>query len=165
MNRAISGLLLIFPLFGCDQTEVFSSNAINANREAFMEEIVRLEGVHVDRDDDEYAYFNGRRDYLTLEDHTGRIKVWYDTATRRCPPRLGAQITVTGKVMMSGPDSNPDFVANSISVDTEPALADNEVRMCQLSINEQQIYAEQGPAGLSEYWASAGKPGRELVFD
>ncbi len=134
-----------------------------------MTENVRLEGVHVERGQEseadlELSYVN-RLSYVTLEDESGRIKVWYDIASRRCPPRLGATLTVTGKVAVKGQDARRVFVAKSISSANVPTLADNEVRLCQLSLQEQQIHAEEGPEALRDYWRAKGKRDRVLVYD
>ena len=171
MNKIIPCMLPLMLLLGCDgQAELSSVNEINSNREAYMDDVVRLEGVLVESDQNMVYLSVGRLDYFTLEDNSGRMRVWYDIARRRCPPRLNAVLTVTGKVVTAEvvtteQDTRPIFVARSISVDNEPPLAENEVRMCQLSLNEQQIHAEEGPQGLRDYWRAEGKPDRVLVYD
>ena len=165
MHRLIATMLFTMPLLGCGKAELSSAAAINADREAYMDEPVRLEGTHVKRNNSMFVISTGRLEYLVLEDDSGRIRVWYAIAGRRCPPRLGARLTVEGKVVAAGQDQRHIFAAKSISIDDEPPLADDEVRMCQLSLNEQQLHAEYGPDGLQDYWHEAGNPERVLVYD
>ena len=165
MNRFIATVLIGMPIYGCGQAELSTAAAINADGEQFMAEPVRLEGTHVARNSDVMAMPMGRMDFLELEDASGRVRVWYDIARHRCPPRLGARLTVEGKVVSGAEDRQHVFAAKSITIDDEPDLADNEIRLCQLSLNEQQIHAEYGPEGLLEYWRDEGKPGRVLVYD
>ncbi len=157
--------LLVMLLAGCDSTELSSAAAINAQPDAYMDGLVQLTGTHVQRNRDQFFISTGRLDYIVLEDPSARIRIWYDVAERRCAPRLGAALTVTGKVVAPGADARPIFVARSISADDEPPLADDEVRLCQLSLQEQQIQAEEGPEGLQEFWRSEGLPERTIVYD
>ncbi len=165
MRRLIVMMLFISTLTGCGQAELSTAAAINADLEAHMEELVQLEGTHVDRNDNAFFISTGRMNYLMLEDDSGRIRVWYDIAGRRCPPRLGARLSVEGKVVAAEQDQRHIFAAKSISIDDEPPLADREVRMCQLSLQEQQIHAEYGPEGLQDYWRDNGKPERVIVYE
>lgn len=165
MIRFLISALLFLPLMGCGKPELTSAAAIQADRTAFMDTVVRLEGRHVKRNSNVRLITTAPINYFVLEDDSGPIRIWYNTAKRRCPPRLGAQLTVAGKVVDTQRDLGNVFVAESISIDHEPPLAPNEVRMCQLSLNEAQIEAEFGPQGLLDYWREHGKPGRVLVYD
>ena len=165
MSRVLIAMLLALPLFGCGQAELTKTAAIKADRKAYMDEEVRLEGQHVKRNSNLRLITTAPINYFVLQDDSGPIRIWYNTARRRCPPRVGAQLTVEGKVVDTKQSLGLVFVAESISIDDEPPLADNEVRMCQLSINEAQIEAEFGPDGLREYWREHGKPERVLVYD
>ena len=51
-----------------------------------------------------------------------------------------------------GPGDPAGVVAGSFSIDDEPPLADGEVRLCQLSLEEQQRFAMEGPEGLEDFW-------------
>jgi len=172
MKKFIPSILLLMPLLGCgqvEQAELSRTNEINSNPEAYMTEDVRLEGAHVahvqeSEEDLELSYVNALK-YVILEDESGRIKIWYGIGSRRCSPRLGATLTVTGKVAVKGQAARSIFVAKSISATNEPPLADNEVRLCQLSLQEQQINAEEGPQGLRDYWRAEGKRDRVVVYD
>ena len=112
-------------------------------------------------------------DYITLEDESGRIDVWYNTAQRPCPPRRGARVTAKGEVVdmtmtnveTGDPETRQAFVAGSFSIDDEPPLADGEVRLCQLSLEEQQRFAMEGPEGLEDFWLATGKRARTVIFD
>lgn len=165
MLRFIVFTLLMLPLAGCEQAEVASAAQVTANKHAYMDEVVRLKGRRVKRNDNGFLISTGRVDYVVLEDESGRIRVWYDIAKWRCPPRIGATLSAEGKVVASGPDKRRIFLARSMSIDSEPPLADNEVRMCQLSLNEQQIEAESGADGLRDYWRSQGKPEKVLIYE
>lgn len=165
MLRFFAAALLAVCLFGCGQADLSSAAAINANKEIYMDEVVRLEGKHVKRNRNSQFISTGRIDYLVLEDDSGRIRVWYDTADWHCPPRLGAHLSVAGKVVAAGSDGRLIFAARSMSIENEPPLADNEVRMCQLSLDEQRIESESGPAGLRDYWREQGMPERVLIYD
>ena len=165
MQRLLVAMLFALPLFGCGQAELTSAAAINADRKAFMDEAVRLEGRHVKGDPGVHLVTTAPVNFFVLEDNSGSIRVWYNTSRRHCPPRTGAQLSVEGKVVDSQHDLGHVFVAESISTISEPQLADNEVRLCQLSLNEAQIEAEYGPDGLKDYWREHGKPERELVYD
>jgi hypothetical protein len=158
-------MLFTLPLLGCGQAELTSTAAIKADRKAFMDEVVRLEGRHVRRNSNMSFVTTAPVNFIVLEDESGTIRVWYNTARRRCPPRTGAQLVVEGKVVESQRDPGHVFLAESITTESGPQLADNEVRLCQLSINEAQIEAEYGPDGLKDYWREQGKPERELVYD
>lgn len=165
MIRILTAMLLAMPLVGCGQAELASTAAIKADRKAYMDDVFRLEGQHVKRNSNLRLITTAPINYFVLQDDSGPIRIWYNTARRRCPPRLGAQLTVEGKVVDTKQSLGLVFVAESISIDDEPPLADNEIRMCQLSINEAQIEAEFGPDGLRDYWREHGKPERVLVYD
>ena len=112
-------------------------------------------------------------DYIVMEDESGRMDVWYNTAQRRCPPRLGATVTADGNVVdvammdiATGERvTRQVFVAGSISIDDEPPLADDEVRLCQLPMAEQQMLALEGLERLEDFWSANGKRVRTVVYD
>ena len=88
------------------------------------------------------------------------------------PPRLGATLTARGNVvdvaMMDATGETVTrqvFVAGSISIDDEPPLADDEVRLCQLPMAEQQMLALEGLERLEDFWSANGKRVRTVVYD
>jgi hypothetical protein len=165
MIRLSIAALLTLPLVGCVQPELASAAKINADKEAYTDEVVRLQGRHVKENGSLNFITTAPISYFVLEDDSGKIRVWYNTARRRCPPRIGAQLTVEGKVVDTKSDIGHAFTAESISINDEPPLAANEVRSCQLSYNEAEIEATRGREALLAYWREQGKPDRVLVYD
>ena len=173
MKRSIYLALTVGTLLSCEHAEVASISAITANWEAYRGRSVQLEGLRVSRDSNVIASSSRLLDYVTIEDESGRVDVWYDVARRRCPPRLGATVTADGEVTdISATDAQTGdtatrqvFVAGSFSIVDEPPLEDGEVRLCQLSLEDQQMYAEEGSEGLVDYWLASGKRARTVVLD
>jgi hypothetical protein len=165
MKTRTAAILLSMLLAGCGQVERIDVSTVTENMVAHTQNLVRLEGTRVKRSRYVRAVSVGTHDYFVLEDESGRIRVWYDTVRRRCPPRLGAQVIVEGKVVETGHEKRLLFLARSISIEHEAPLADNEVRLCQLSRAESEIYWRGGREELLAYWRGHGKPDRALVVD
>ena len=127
---------------GCEQAEVATIGTITSNWDSYRDREVRIEGVRVSRSSNVISLSSRLLDYITIEDQSGRVDVWYNTVQRRCPPRLGATVTADGEVVdieTTDPEAGetqtrPAFVAGSFAIDDEPPLAENEVRLCQLSL-------------------------------
>lgn len=101
------------------------------------------------------------------------MDVWYDTVQGRCPPRIGAKVIADGKTKaitlldtsIGDSATRQAFIAARFSVDDEPPLAAGEVRLCKLSLQEQQRLAMDGPEALEELWSATGKQVKTIVFD
>ena len=100
--------------------------------------------------------------YFTIEDETGKLNVWYSGG---CPPRMGARVTVTGKVIKPERSTFHMFAADRLKIESSPPLGENEVRLCQLTREEFEIHETQGLEALQEYWRQNGKPIRTVVND
>ena len=165
MNRLITLSFLIATLYGCEQAKPVDAKDVTSNWEAYTDNVVQIEGKHIKRNKNLIYIPMGRLDFFVLEDNSGRIRVWYDRFRNRCPPRIDASLKVEGKVVTNEKDGKHLFLAKSISIEDEPSLADNEVRMCQLSMQEQQIHSREGMDGLKKYWERTGKAERVVVYD
>ena len=173
MKRSIYGVLAVMMSLSCEQAEFATISTITSNWDSYRDGEVQIEGVRVSRNSDVMSLSSRLLDYITIEDESGRMDVWYDTARRRCPPRLGAAVTADGAVVdmqVTDPEAGDAetrqvFVAGSLAIDDEPPLADNEVRLCQLSLQEQQALAMEGPEGLEDLWSATGKRARTVVLD
>ena len=163
LGVTIAATLFAATLTGCEKAELVTARAVTADRGAYMEGVVRLQGERV-KDTGLMRYITtGLLREFILEDDSGRIRVFYNSAGWRCPPRTGAKLAVTGKVVENG--KRLIFVAKSISIEDQLALAENQVRLCQLDRREAEAYAEQGVEGLRDYWRAAGKTVKDLVHD
>ena len=171
MKTSIGCALGVMMSLSCQQAEVATIGTITSNWDSHRDREVRIEGVRVSRSSDMISLSNRLLDYITIEDQSGRIDVWYNTVQRRCPPRLGATVTVDGEVVdieTTDPEAGethtrPAFVAGSFAIDDQPPVAENEVRLCQLSLQEQQALAMDGPEGLEDYWSATGKRVRTVI--
>ena len=160
-----AAILLAFLLTACGHTERVDISTVTENMAAHMEALVRLEGTRVKRNPYITMITLGTQNYFVLEDSSGKIRVWYNTLQHRCPPRLGAQVVVEGKVVETKNAKQKLFVARSISIESEPPLADDEIRACQLSHAESEIYQTQGLERLWARWRAQGKPARKVITD
>jgi hypothetical protein len=146
-------------LLSCEQAEFATISAITSNWDSYKDRGVQIEGVRVTRNSGVISVSSRLLDYIAIEDESGRMNVWYSTVQRRCPPRMGATVTVDGNVVdMQTTDAETGetgtrqaFVAGSFSIENEPPLGDGEVRVCQLSLEEQQMLAMKGPEALEDY--------------
>ena len=166
MLKRLACMALPIVLSACGAPDTTAILSVSSNMNAYIDTPVTISGTRVPRNNNIQYVSLGVLDYLSIEDDSGRINIWYDVTRRRCPPRLGATVTVTGKVVVSdGPQPSRQFVAQKLSVDNEPPLRDNEIRLCSLSLNEQQIHAMEGLEALHAYWRDEGEPERELIYD
>ena len=158
MKTSIGCALAVMISLSCEQAAVVTIGTITSNWDSHRDGEVRI-GVRVSRSSDVISLSSRLLDYITIEDESGRIDVWYNTVQRRCPPRLGATVTADGEVadiettnpVAGETQTRPAFVAGSFAIDDEPPLADNEVRLCQLSLQEQQALAMEGPEGSRSF--------------
>lgn len=160
-------------LLGCGRVEYASTSDIQADWGAYADREVRIAGRRVAEHSNMRLVTTGGMDYITIEDASGEMQVWYNGPRLRirCPPRIGSELTVAGTVREISV-VNPDaaemeirriFAAETISIDSEPPLDSDKVRLCQLSLEEQSRYAYEGPDGLEDHWRATGKPVRTVV--
>ena len=173
MKRTIYHALAVMVLVSCEHAELATISMITSDLDSYMDRKVQIEGVRVPRKSGMVSVSSRLHDYMEIEDESGRMNVWYNSAWRGCPPRLGATVIADGNVVdMQTTDTETGdtktrqvFVAALFSIDDEPPLGDGEVRLCQLPIQEQQMFVEEGPDVLDDYWRATGKRVRTVVAD
>jgi hypothetical protein len=154
-------LVGLVSLSGCSRAEPVTVDSLVSDMAGYAGERVRI-GGEVVRPDGRRIYVSIGNDYFTVEDDTGRIDVWYGPGLR-CPPRVGSRVEVVGRVVKPQDTSFHIFSAISLSIDSEPPLAEDQVRRCSLSFREIEIYETQGEEALQAYWRRRGEPVRDVV--
>jgi len=157
-------LTILAALTGCTQSEPTTAAAIYSDLPGHLDRSVSLSGTVVRRDSRVTYVWIGAANYFTLKDESGRLNIWYGIGMR-CPPRIGSEVSVTGKVVKPDENSPYLFSARSVSIESSPTLGENEVRLCQLPVEELRIHEMEGPEALREHWKARGKPVRKIIYN
>lgn len=151
-------------LASCKPAEPSTAAAIRSDYAGHMGRSLRVSGQVVRPSSTVRYVWVGAANYFTLEDETGRLNIWYGVGMR-CAPRIGSEVSVTGKVIKPEQSSIHIFSARRVSIESSPPLAEDEVRLCELSNREIEVYETQGREALEEYWRSRGRPVKRVVVN
>lgn len=156
-----AALALLLLVVACARAEPATVQEIKSDMAGNVGRTVRLEGQVV-RDESDVVYVSIGDNYFTLRDRTGAINVWYGP-TLHCAPMRGSRVSVVGKVMKPEQTAFHIFGATRLKVESSPPLGENQVRLCSLSIEDQQTYQLYGIEALHEEWRRRGRPVRDVV--
>ena len=99
MKRTIYLALAVMVVVSCEQAELATISMITSDLDSYMDRKVQIKGVRVPRESGMVSVSSRLHDYMEIEDESGRMNLWYNTAQRRCPPRLGATVIADGNVV------------------------------------------------------------------